>query len=319
MSMAADSLIKYIEHTRQIDMPDVFIDSYKVESISRRPDYDIGKTLNLLCKLKEEKPLAYPVYRFESNDEKDRPKVLAISDSYYWNIFNTQIPKNLFGNEAFWYFYSKVYPDTYFSPLSVGDLNLKEEIEKQDVILLMITERFLYKFGWNFIEDAYALYGKMSEYDKVHKYKCDIWNYSEWFNSVIDKAKNRGISLEEMLEIEAEYIYAQGNLDKYLVFKGPKHFEEEIRRSPGWYKSFEDKADEMNISVDELIASEAENTFKTKHPEEAAIYYTIEENKNLILNDSVQFAQAKQNAKKYYLTFEESIQILAEDLSLEIE
>ncbi|MCD4682974.1 MAG: hypothetical protein K8R86_06800 [Bacteroidales bacterium] len=315
MSIAADSIINYIENIRQINMPEVYIDSFQVENRSHRPDYDVGKTLNLLWHLNEKQSLAYPVYRFEENSKKNKPMVLAVADSYYWNIFNTRIPKNLFSNEAYWYFYSKVYPDTYYKPVSVGDLNLKEEIEKQDVILLMITERFLYKFGWNFIEDAYAIYGQSSRFDKVHKYKCNILDYSKWFDSVIEKAKQKNITLEEMLEIEAEYIYSQGDIDGFLTYKGPKHFEENIRRSHDWFRSFEIKAAEKNISVDELIVKESENIFKTNHPEAAARYYDIENYKSIILNDSTLFEKAKLFADKYFLTKEESLQILAEKLS----
>ncbi len=119
----------------------------------------IGVTLNLLCRLPTNEDLAYPVYRFEENPAKDKHMVLVIGDSYYWNIFNTRIPKHLFKNEAFWYFYAQLYPETYYKPTWAKDLNLKVEIEKQDVIFLMVIERFLHKNGWNFIEEAYALYG----------------------------------------------------------------------------------------------------------------------------------------------------------------
>jgi len=314
MSYAADSLVKYIEHIREINMPEVYIDSFQVENISRRPDYDVGKTMNLMWQLKEKQPLAYPVYRFEENDKKTKPMVLAVADSYYWNIFNTRIPKNLFSNEAFWYFYSKVYPDTYFNPVFVKDLNIKEEIEKQDVILLMITERFLYKFGWKFIEEAYALYGESSVFDKVHDYKCGIWDYSEWFDSVIEKANQRGLSLEEMLDIEAEYLYGEQDIENYLIWKGPKHFEESIRRNSEWMNSFEIKAAKENVPIDKLIEEESENMFITNHPKAATRYYELENKKLIILNDSAYIAEIRHIANKYYLTFDETLQIMAEKI-----
>ena len=258
MSYAADSLLKYIENLRQIDMPDVYIDSLQIEKHARRPDYDGGKTLNLLWRLPEKEPLAYPVYRFEENPEKDRPMVLAIADSYYWNIFNTRIPKHLFKNEAFWYFYSMVYPDTYYNPKYVHDLNLKEEIEKQDVILLMVTERFLYKFDWSFIDEAYALYAPVSKYDLLYNYITNILNYSVWFDNVIGKAKAEGKPLDERITSEAEYI------------------------------------------------------FKNKHPDIYNKHLALENNKQKILNDSLLFNHTKALAEKYYMTFDEMLQIEAE-------
>jgi len=314
MSFAADSLINYVEQLRQIDMLDVYIDSLQIEKHARRPDYDVGITLNLLWRLSEEEPLAYPVYSFEENQEKDRPMVLAVADSYYWNIYNTRIPRRLFKNEAFWYFYSKVYPETYTKTTGVSELNLKEEIEKQDIILLMVTERFLYKFDWGFIDDAYVLYGPYSEYEKILKIRNRICSYNPWFNSIIEKANGRNISIGEMLDLEAEYVYSQENLDKLLVFKGQKYFEEEIKRNKNLLKSVEAKAGKRNISPEKMIPDYADFLFNTEHPEAYKKYKEIELQKQLILNDSLLTEEIKKSAQKYYLTFDEMLQVEAERL-----
>lgn len=312
MTYAADSLVRYIEKLRQIDMPDFYLDSLQIEQRARRPDYDIGRTLNLLWRLPEKKPLAYPVYSFENNPDKDRPMVLTVADSYYWNIYNTRIPSNLFKNEAFWYFYAKVYPDSYHQPTHVNDLNLKEEIEKQQVIFLMVTHRFLYKFGWNFIEDAYRLYGPVSKYDKLHPFKCDIWGYSVWFNDVIEKARSRGITLEEMLQIEAEYVYSQQDMNGLLAYMGPAYFEQQIRKDRSWYNLVEEKAKEKNISMDEAIAEDADYIFKTDYPDSYLIYHELDSIKRVIVSDSILFEETQKLANHYLLTLEEMLQIKAE-------
>lgn len=313
MTWAADSLVSYIEDLRQIDMPDVYLDSLQIEHKARRPDYDVGLTLNLLWRLPEKEPLAYPVYNFENNPEKDKPMVLSVADSYYWNIYNTRIPSNLFKNEAFWYFYAKVYPDSYHQTTHVNDLNIKKEIEKQEVIFLMVTGRFLHKFGWNFIEDAYRLYGPVSEYDKLHKFKCDIWNYSEWFNDVIEKARTRGITLEEMLQIESEYVYSQENISGLLSLMGPAYFERQIRKDRSWFKLVKEKAEEKNISMDDAIAEDANYILKTDYPESYKTYHLLDSIKQSILNDSILVSENKQLANYYYLTLEEMLQIKAEE------
>ena len=314
MSFAADSLINYIEQLRQIDMPDVYIDSLEIEKHARRPDYDVGKTLNLLWRLPEDIPLAYPVYSFENNPEKERPMVLAVADSYYWNIYNTRIPRHLFKNEAYWYFYSKVYPETYFKPLSVSELNLQEEIEKQDVIFLMVTERFLFKFDWGFIDDAYVLYAPYSEFENILKIRNGICSYNVWFNSIIEKANRRNISVGEMLDLEAEYAYSQENLDKLLTFKGQEYFEKEIKRNKILLKSVKAKAEGKNISLEKMIPVYADYLFKTEHPEIYEKYKVFEKQKQLILNDSLLTEEIKISAQKYYLTFDEMLQIEAEKI-----
>jgi len=312
MTYAADSLISYIETIRNIDLPEYYIDSLQIEAYARRPDYDVGKTLNLLFRLREKEKLAYPVYRFEDNTDKDKLMVLTIADSYYWNIFNTRIPKNLFQNEAFWYFNKQVYPDSYFKPKHVSDINLQEEIEKQDIIFLMITERFLFKFGWNFIEDVYKLYGPSSKYDKMHDFKSKIWNYNVWFTGVIEDAKKRNLNLEEMLELAAEYVYSQENIEDFLMYKGPNFFAENIKRDPSRLNAIEIKAKENNIELDTLIIQEANNLFQSKYPKTYKDYYVLKSLKSEILNDSLLLADVQQFAKKHHLTLDESIQISAE-------
>ncbi len=312
MTYALDSLIPYIEDIRHIDLPDYSYDSLQIESTARRPDYDAGKALNLLFRLPEKEDLAYHVYNFEENDNKEKPMMLTIGDSYYWNIFNTEVPKHLFKNEAFWYFNKQIYPDSYIESKQVRDVNLKAEIEKQDVILLMITGRFLFKFGWNFIEDVYKLYGPISQFDKMHDYRCNILNYNVWFTNVIKDAQGKKISLEEMLNLVAEYVYAQEDLNGLLMLKGPGYFKGIIENDLVWLKGLKAKADENNQSIDELVQLESNYNFKTNHPELFTKYNQLEGFKIKIKNDSLLISEAQQYAKKYYLTLGESIQIKAE-------
>jgi hypothetical protein len=317
MSYAADSLIRYIEKTRDIDMPEAIIDTFQVEKHARRPDYDVGKTLNLLWRLKEKEPLAYPVYRFEEKPENTKPMVLVVGDSYYWNIFNTGIPKNLFKNEAFWYFFSQVYPDSYYSPKSVDDLNIKEEIEKQDVIFLMVTERFLYKFSWSFLEKTYAIYAPISEYDRVFSYKNAILGYDVWFNNVIDKARNRNITLGEMLDLEARYQFQQVEPEKFYIFDGLNYYINQIVQTPDWIEKIKAKAEQNNLDLDELLIVEADYAFKNYKPEAYDKFAKIQQYKNRILDDSTLYRRTEQLAAKYYKTFEEMLQIEAERMAKE--
>lgn len=312
MNFAADSLLSYIETIRKIDLPEYYIDSLQIEKNARRPDYDIGKTLNLLFRLPEKNKLAYPVYRFDENSEKEKPMVLAVADSYYWNIFNTRIPKYLFQNVAFWYFGKQIYPESYIEPKTLEDINLQEEIEKQEVIFLMVTERFLFKFGWNFIENVYKLYGPTSIYDRTHDYKCNISNYDVWFSGLIKQARARNISLAEMLEINAEYVYSQDNIEDFLMYKGESYYEEIIRNDHPWYKNLKSKAIEDRIPIDELLHQEAVYNFQTNFPDIYTKYNNLEDYKSNIRNDSLLLNDVQLFAQQYNLTLDEAIQIKAE-------
>jgi hypothetical protein len=312
MSRVADSLIRHIETLRQINLPDVYIDSIKVTTTPDKADYDLASNLNLLYPLPERERLAYPFYRFEENPEKDRPMVLVIADHYYWNIFNSGIPKNVFKNQAYWYNYDKVFPESFTHETPVENLNLKEEIEKQDVILLMVTGLFLHKLGWGFIEDAYSLYAPQSRFDSLHNYKCEILNYCTSFDSEIEKARVRDITLEENLNLSAEYLYSQKDLNGLLLLKGPAYFENQMRNDPIWMREIKRKADEKRKVLLEIMREDAVYMFTTYHPETYQKYLRLMAIKETIMGDSVLVNKTSQLAARYILTFEEALQLNAE-------
>ena len=314
MTYAADSLLKYIETVRQIDLVKATIDSLRIDISANLPDYDVGIAMNLMWRLRETDSLAYPVYGFGDTAGKTKPMVLTVGDSYYWNIFNTGIPEYVFRNEAFWYFNSAVYPDTYIHPAFVSELILKDEIEKQDVIFLMVTARFLYKFGWSFIENVYKLYAPQSEFDKEDDYAEGIRGYSEWFDKSIDDAKKKKLSLEEKISEDAKYIYQTEDIESYLIYYGIAHFGNQIRENKAWLGSKMEQAKAQGISIDKIINKDAKSIFETEYPDVFIKYQAIQEARTRILNDSILIEKTRQKAEYYYLTLEEMLQIEAENL-----
>lgn len=158
MCLAADTLIKFIENTRNIDLPEMYWYKINVTDKLKDVDFDIELTLNLLCELPHEK-MAYPEIRFKNSGTKYKPNVLTIADSYYWSIFNNKIPDNVFNNHQFWYYNTTIYPDIWGENAKYVDHTKdKENIEKQDVILIMVTELNLYKSFFGFVDKVYKLY-----------------------------------------------------------------------------------------------------------------------------------------------------------------
>jgi hypothetical protein len=155
MCLAADSIIRFIENIRNIDMPNLYWN--EVDNCQpKESDYDIAEGMNILCKLKSF-DMAYPHIQIQSDSGKTKPSVLVVSDSYYWGMFNFGI-SNAFTNSHFWYYNKQIYPDSYQSPIETSQINLKDEIAKHDVIIIMATEATLHGFGWEFIENTYTLF-----------------------------------------------------------------------------------------------------------------------------------------------------------------
>lgn len=314
MSFVADTLISYLENLRQIDMPDFFVKEVIHGDSLADSDYDIGKTINLLFRLPHQ-PMPYPIFAFNSENNKMKPMVLAVSDSYYWNFFNTRIPKHLFSNEAFWYFNAKVYPDFYFGEKWTSELDLKTEIEKQDIIILSVTERFLYKFDWGFIDQLYELYTPDYTGDIVYKYENQLLLNSGWFDDVAAKAGAQGIGLEEAMRKEAYYQSWVQEPETFLTWFGREHFQSLISNDPTWAASIKAKALAENVSFEIQLEKDADYVFENEYPQLFRLNQLIEKHKLAILSDSVWLAQIADKATYYNMPVDEMVKVDAEYLA----
>jgi len=314
MSFVADSLIRYIENLRGIKLPEMHLDSMLVTEQLRDSDYDIGKTMNLLWRLPHPE-VAYPEYSFKTDSTRTRPMVLTIADSYYWNIFNTRLPKNLFANETFWYFNAKVYPDFYYGPKWVKDLDLKAEIEKQDIILLSVTERFLYKFDWGFVDNVFKLYTPPCSDDLIYDFANGIKSDATWFTKILSKAQKTGIPLEDAINNEATYEAIKENLEGYLTWYGLDHYKKIILDTPDWKAAVAKKAEEQGISFNEMLSRDADYVFKADHPAINEKYHLIQKNIVAIQSDPSWLAIVGKKAASFFMDTVEMVHMDAEYLA----
>jgi hypothetical protein len=161
--MAADSLLRYINSISQFKKtPEFIIGEVEVSNIMRDTDDDIEKGMNLYYDIPDLE-MGYPVFSIQKEKINKQPKVLTVSDSYYWGMFNWGLSKKAFNNGQFWYYNEAIYPDSYEKPIKVSDINIIDEVEKNDVVILMSTDANLYKFAFGFIDQLYAAYFPLEE------------------------------------------------------------------------------------------------------------------------------------------------------------
>lgn len=153
--LVADSIIRFVENARHIDMPHLFWEKVELRQ-PQGSDYDIADGMNILCQLKSF-DMAYPVVQFESDSSKSKPSILVIADSFYWSVYNSGI-SNGFSVSHFWYYNQQVYPESYQSSVMVNQLDLEEQIAQHDVILILGANGSLPYLGWDFIENACRIY-----------------------------------------------------------------------------------------------------------------------------------------------------------------
>jgi hypothetical protein len=216
MSLAADSMIRFIEKTRNIDMADLYWDTIELCQ-PRGTDYDIADGMNIKFKLKSFE-MAYPVIQFQSDEGKTKPSVLMIADSYYWDMFNFGISR-LFSESHFWYYNKQIFPESFQSPLETSQVDLKEQIARHDVIIIMATEATLPGLGWGFIENAWNLFcgGKQETtfdadfQEKLAAARIYIKSDKKWMEEIMKKAAKRKISVDSMITLDATWQIQQNN------------------------------------------------------------------------------------------------------------
>ncbi len=204
---SADSIIKKVEAITAIDMPDFTYDASRMAEAGDK-EYDIAEGMNLFIdfpRLELSSPLLYV-----SNTDKQKPSILIISDSFFWGIYSTEFA-NCFKEHHFWYYNKTVFPDEGKNLVTDG-LNTRDEILKHDVVMLMITEANLKKFGWGFLENAERDFKgapnkpALPPYDVLKKrWTKYIKGDPKWMEGIRKVAKERGISADSVVSLEADW------------------------------------------------------------------------------------------------------------------
>ncbi len=171
--LAIDTVIGHIENLHHCDLPDMTWKKIDVVDTARSRDADVLKSMNLYSNPKQNMKLAYPDVLFEQDTAKNKTRVLTIGDSYWYGAVYMGVGYSSFASGKFWYYYNKVVPSPSGQKLEVWQLDLKEQLESNQVIMLFYSDGNLPNFAGTFIEDAYELYtNPKAYYARVEKNKA---------------------------------------------------------------------------------------------------------------------------------------------------
>ena len=220
-SLAMDSLVHYMESKTQQTQAHALITGFDTTYLMNQDD-DLYRMMNLMFPLKHN-TIDQPRFSFT---EGYKPKVLAISDSYWWTVWakNVALPQNLFSNGGFWFYNKTIYPER--SPIqNVESIDYRQEIENQEFVLLVCTEATNHLWPYGFLERYLSDYDRVflgkqsSQYDaadslyftfrsqEIERIIEHIKTIPEWLESVTQQAENKGITLEQSLWDNADYAY----------------------------------------------------------------------------------------------------------------
>lgn len=222
VALSLDSLLNFIEKDRQIDMVDFGWKGFDQPDTLRNPDYDIAEGMNLLLKIPHY-PMAYPKTWFGSEKGKTKPNAIVVADSYYWNIFGTGFSSRIFNDNNFWYYNAEAHNPAWPAPRKTTEIDILEAVGNTDVIIIMATEANLYRFPYGFIDRLYEALVTSSNLKTSEKPVVDnsakeaeilaimenIDKNPEYKESVREKAIAKGVTYQEMLRLDANWIWEQ--------------------------------------------------------------------------------------------------------------
>jgi hypothetical protein len=146
--LVADSLIKRLAYLSQKPFPNLKLSHIEEDTQPRDRDDDIENGMNLLRNLPDFK-MAYPQFKVQPLKAGQKPpRVLVIGDSFYYGMYNWGMMQRIFRGGEFWYYNrERLVPEketTYTSDIQ----NYVLEVNKFDVVVLLLTEANLPRFGF---------------------------------------------------------------------------------------------------------------------------------------------------------------------------
>lgn len=155
--LVADSMTKYVSKVTKQEIPHYVLEKIELSDVALLDDGDIQKGVNLMYDIRDLK-LAYPKFHPNREAQKRDPKVMVVSDSFYWGLFNSNVSHWLFNDGEFWYYNEQIYPNSYKQETLAKNQDLNKKLGENKVVFIICTDANLPRLGFGFIERAYELY-----------------------------------------------------------------------------------------------------------------------------------------------------------------
>lgn len=200
MPFVCDSLLRKLEEISNFKLPSIHYSDPNLGSKYTEQDGELERHLDLLFPLAKPK-VPRPVFTLQDTAGKNRPNLIIVGDGYF-----VPLEKTCFLDAFNSWNYLK-YNDYVVS--SHSEYNWKhfkdmpearQLLENADFVVAIYTSNYLFDFMNGFTQTAIELYQK-DDKEALNAVMETNKDNPEWF-----QAKERGITVEENLRINAEYV-----------------------------------------------------------------------------------------------------------------
>ncbi len=206
--IVADSILRKIEAISNYRLPTINYIAPNLSSHYSEHDNELENHLDLLFPLRKPK-VPQPIFALQDTLGKDKPNLLAIGDGYFV-LFEKTCFLDAFKSWNYW-----KYNDVVIS--SNSQYNWKkvkflpeayQTLEDADIVMAVFTSNYLFDYMCGFTNTAQELFQKgiTSDQETIETIIQRIKDNPEWMQAIEQQAKERGISIDENLHKNAEYI-----------------------------------------------------------------------------------------------------------------
>lgn len=207
MGLVFDSIIKSMEHALGYQFIDFQMKDIEISHDLRAPDRDLWEGINILA-APDDFAMPYPAFVFNEIPGRQKPRVIVVADSYYWQWFGSGNAWRTFGENSFWYYNELIFKTGSKEPVKRLSVKLLAEVEAVDFIILLQTDANMDRYSFGFVDDMYKMVHEDVESEQaIKKIIQTILNNPDWLESIEEKARKRGYTLDEMIRIDAEWLY----------------------------------------------------------------------------------------------------------------
>ena len=212
----ADTILKKLESLTGYDLPSVLYLEDNLTTDYSVQDGELEASMNLLFPL--DKPaLPRPVFTLTDTVNADKPNLLVISDSYFTQLLISPFVE-AFNHWDCW-FYNR---DTRSSrPFYDGKhmnmfFDAAEIVEDADIVMAIFTAPMYYTYMFDFTNTAQELLQKgiMDDQEAIQVIINNILDTPEWLEAVEKQAEELGLTTEENIYRNAEYVLRMNKLKK---------------------------------------------------------------------------------------------------------
>ena len=278
---ATDSILRYMRSVSSYNLPELNISPMLFDT-NMVPDSDLENLLNIGRKIRTV-PNQYAHFEISGDTAVSKPSFLTIGDSYFWNI-SYHIPlERIFSKHHFWYYNSTIYYDAEHH--STSEVNIAEQLMNADFVMVSYCTTMLYSMSNSFSSKAIVnlCFDKEEIKKTIQTIVTSINASQDWLSNVQEKAAKRGISVDDMLWEEAEYVlYSQpepyfpelntahptsrNNMLRMYDDNDPiGNILRNMQNDAIWMERLKQKATDSGLDLETIMVCDAEWLYQEKH------------------------------------------------------